>query len=87
MGSWPVRPVMFHLGIDERQFDPSGVSHISRGALGILPDAIVFGTCGRVTPAKGQARVLRALIAMESDFSLPPADRSSVSTEHDGERI
>ncbi len=70
LGSWPVRPVTFHLGIDERQFDPSAVSHISRGALGIPPGAVVFGMCGRVTPDKGQARVLRALLAMESDVPL-----------------
>ena len=70
LGTWPVRPVTFHLGIDERQFDPSAVSHVTREALGIPLDAVVFGICGRVTPDKGQDRVLRAVLAMESDVPL-----------------
>ena len=70
LGSWPVRPVTFHLGIDERQFDPNGVAPIERKAVGIPSDAVVFGICGRVTPEKGQDRVLRALLAMESDVPL-----------------
>lgn len=70
LGSWLVRPVTFHLGIDERQFDPATVSHVTRSALGIPPDAVVLGICGRVTPDKGQDRVLRAVLAMDTAVPL-----------------
>lgn len=70
LGRWPVVARTFHLGVDERQFDPSTVAHVSREELGIPKEAIVLGMCGRVTRDKGQDRVLRAMLATTADAPL-----------------
>ena len=64
LGRWPVRPHVFHLGVSAARFDPQRVEALARSQLGIPPSAVVLGIFARLTPSKGQDRVLRALLAL-----------------------
>jgi glycosyltransferase involved in cell wall biosynthesis len=65
LGRSRVEPVVFHLGVDAERFSPSNVQAISKADLGIEPESVTFGMLARVTPTKGQDRVLRAIARMK----------------------
>jgi glycosyltransferase involved in cell wall biosynthesis len=73
LGERPVTPRVMHLGVDPRRFDPDRVAPVSRAELGIPEDAIVLAVLGRLDGAKGQDRVLQAMLQVaDGDASLPP---------------
>ena len=61
LGDQPVKPVVMHLGADEKRFNPEQVSAVTRSQLGISEGAIILGVFARLTPEKGQAVILEAL--------------------------
>ena len=61
LGSWPIEPLIFHLGVDPLVFDPTAVDAVTRGELGIPESAIVLGIVARIHPSKGQDRVINAM--------------------------
>lgn len=61
LGHGLVEPVVFHLGVDCERFNPAVVQVVRKSELGIPADAITLGMLARITPAKGQDRVLQAL--------------------------
>lgn len=67
VGGWPVRPVVLYPGADPARFVPGATESITRAALGVKPGAVVLAMIGRVTPAKGQAVLLRALADMAAE--------------------
>jgi glycosyltransferase involved in cell wall biosynthesis len=66
LGGTKVQPVVFHLAVDAARFDPAKTQPVARRQLGLPDDALVAGIVSRITPLKGQARVLHA-IAMLGD--------------------
>lgn len=68
-----------HLGVDTEHFRPGGDPLPVRRAFGISEDAAVVGLFARMTPSKGQERLIRALGASRGPFHLlfcggPPDD-------------
>ena len=62
LGDRPVRPIIFHHVTEDWKFDPARVDGVRREALGVPADAPLFGLFARLTPAKGQLHLLRALL-------------------------
>jgi glycosyltransferase involved in cell wall biosynthesis len=60
-GRWPVRADVLHLGVDEAHFDPRCVPCVARSTLGIPDGHTVAAVVGRLTPVKGQHRLVEAL--------------------------
>ena len=56
-------PEVLYLGVDEWCFDPT-CDAISREQLGISADAVVLGVFARLVPAKGQNRILEAMLSL-----------------------
>lgn len=71
LGSWPIQPVIFHLGVDPLYFDPAAVDAVSRSELGIPESAIVLAVVARIHPAKGQDLVIAAMHDLYSPPSRP----------------
>ena len=59
-GFGPETVLPIHNGVDLSRVHASRSRDEVRGALGIAPDALLFGTVGRLSPVKGQALFVRA---------------------------
>ena len=71
LGDRPVRPTVFHLGVDAGRFDPDRVEPRPRASLGLPDAAPVFGIFARVNPSKGQLPFLRAMLEVSTDHDAP----------------
>jgi glycosyltransferase involved in cell wall biosynthesis len=67
----PEKVRVIHNALDVDEFDGRGIAPILKKELGLAPDAIVFGSQGRVLPRKGYVEMVRAagiaLAAMTPD--------------------
>lgn len=64
-GRFPVTPEIMHLGVDAVRFSPKSVETITRAKLEVPDEAIVFGVVASLSSAKGQDRVLDAILHLE----------------------
>jgi len=71
LGYRPVKPIVFHLAIDPKMFDPERPDLKSRAELGIPEDAVVFGIFAWMGPMKGQLHFLKAMIQRQKEQSPP----------------
>ena len=66
-----LNPIVFHLGVDQERFDPTQVNAVSREALGLPEDALIFGVVARLHESKGQAIFAEAVCRrLQSDDNL-----------------
>lgn len=72
LGSALVRPRVVHLAADPQRFDPDKVAAVSRSALGIPRDDLVFGIFARLHSSKGQLRFFQALSQVARRIPCPP---------------
>ncbi len=71
LGFWPVRPEVVYLGVDERRFNPDGLTGAAKSQLGISPEAVVLGIVARLEPSKGQDRILAAMLDVQRESRVP----------------
>ncbi len=72
----PSKVAIIHNALDVSDFDPAKVTGTLRQALGLSPDAIIFGSHGRVLRRKGYVEMVRAArIALDR---MAEADRAAV---------
>lgn len=67
LGDKPVKPIVFHLGVNADRFDPANIEPVPRDELGVAPGVPVFGIFGWFSEIKGQRRLIEAAAAVARD--------------------
>ena len=67
LGPGPVQPFVMHLGVDPEVFNPERVDSLSRASLGLPEGAVVLIVVARLSPSKGQDRVLKAMLKLVAE--------------------
>ena len=67
LGDRPVKPIVFHLGADEKRYFPGGPDRITRTELGLPEGALVFGIFARLSAEKGQRLIIEAIAQLPRD--------------------
>lgn len=56
----PEKVRVIHNALDTEEFDTAGIAPCLKAELGLPPDAVVFGSQGRILPRKGYVEMIRA---------------------------